>query len=450
MYRPFTFMVDNVRYITLLGLEMTAVIQKSDVVKFKNAMPFGVFMTSAIKPRPEMEKQAGVNFNTLPIADVKSAEEIDGSWVVDGTIDGKLFHLDASTVVYGDEVVFGNSTASQQPEIKPEQEQVKEQTKPAPVKEEPKPEPVKEEPKPVPAPVKEVPTPAPVREEPKPAPVKEEPKPAPVNEEPKPAPIKEETKTMPEPKEEFFYGFYHGSGKKKDSVTVLGNDGPSIGVEIGVEFVSRSASTTRQRRHDITIDTRPTTQKTRYPWQRVEDLDERDSILPKTPAVPSGVPTVAQEPVEKETNMAWLKTAPLDTIDRMEQLNAMAPLMTDTPADITPTEPIQAVHEDNKEVKEAFRSTLSPEINKVIGDIPHSALGSIEAFTTVDIDFSLLEQQGEVYCIDHRWQKFGKWYCIDIVNRYARYFYNPKLGVSIEIPTAVCKEWLNIISGVQQ
>lgn len=428
MYRPFTFMVDNVRYITLLGLEMTPVIQKSDVVNFKNAMPFGVFMTSSIKPRPDMEKQAGVSFNTLPIADVKSAEEVDGSWIIEGSIGDKLFHLDANTLIYGEEVVFGDASIHEHTEE--EQVPVKEEPKQEEIKEESAPEPVKEEPKQEPAPVKE-----------EPAAVKEEPTPK----------IEPEMPIIAEAKEDFFYGFSFGSGKRKESVTVLGNDGPAVGLEIGVEFVSRSAITApRQRRQDLTIDTRPAGHMARYPWQRVEEIDERESILPKTPSVPSGVPTVAPEPVEKESNTAWLKNAPIDTVERMKQLNEMAPSLGDTPADITPTEPVQAVHEDNKEVKEAFRSTLSPEINKVIGDIPHSALGSIEAFTTVDIDFPLLEQQGEVYCIDHRWQKFGKWYCIDIVNRYARYFYNPKLGVSIEIPTAVCKEWLNIISGSQQ
>lgn len=442
MYKPFTFMLDNTRYITLLGLERTDVIQKSDVSKYKNAMPFSVFMTSAIKPRPAMEKQAGISFNSAPIVTVESSKEEDGNWIVDGTLQGKKFHLDATSITVGDEVVYGDAKEESVPAEEP-----------ASVLEEPV---VKEEPAQAPAPE---PAPAPVKEETvKEEPVKEEPVLA--KEEPKPAPMPEKAAPIPEkpapvaskPDDApFVYGITFGSGTTKEQPTLLGNNGPSASLEIGVEFTSGSRYTPpHQRRREFMGETRTAQPKARYPWQRVEDIDEREKAKPAEPFVPSGVPAVAPDIVEKDTTDAWQKNTPLDSKEQLQKLNEMAPVSTDTPADITPAEPVTVFHDASKEVKEAFRSTLTPEINKVIGDIPHSILGPIEAFTTGDIDLSMLEQQGEVYCIDHRWQKCGKWYCIDIVERYARYFYNPKLSVSIEIPTAICKEWLNIVSGAAQ
>ena len=435
MYKPFTFMLDNTRYITLLGLERTDVIQKSDVSKYKNAMPFSVFMTSAIKPRPAMEKQAGISFNSAPIVTVESSKEEDGNWIVDGTLQDKKFHLDATSIMVGDEVIYGDakeeSAPAKEPASVPEEPVRKEESAQAPAPE-PAPAPVKEET------VKE----EPVKEEPVPA--KEEPKPAPVPE--KPAPVESEPDDAP-----FVYGITFGSGTTKEQPTLLGNNGPSSSLEIGVEFTSGSRYTPpHQRRRDFMGETRTAQPKARYPWQRVEDIDEREKAKPAEPFVPSGVPAVAPDIVEKDTTDAWQKNTPLDSKEQLQKLNEMAPVSTDTPADIIPTEPVTVSHDASKEVKEAFRSTLTPENNKDIGDIPHSILGPIEAFTTGDIDKSMLEQQGEVYCIDHRWQKCGKWYCIDIVERYARYFYNPKLSVSIEIPTAICKEWLSIVSGATQ
>ena len=97
--------------------------------------------------------------------------------------------------------------------------------------------------------------------------------------------------------------------------------------------------------------------------------------------------------------------------------------------------------------KEAFIADLPHEIGKVIGDIPTSIIGNITEFTMKDVDLMALANKGEMYCIEKHWVRSGKWYCIDVVNRKARHFYNKSLGVSIEIPVSILKQWRQIIGG---
>lgn len=101
---------------------------------------------------------------------------------------------------------------------------------------------------------------------------------------------------------------------------------------------------------------------------------------------------------------------------------------------------------DNKALKEKLRSEFSPEVNEVIGKIPLEILGALAEFTMNPIDTETLNRNGELYCIDNRWHKCGKWYCIDVVNNASRYFFNSKINVNIEIPIKNCKDWLNAIS----
>lgn len=101
---------------------------------------------------------------------------------------------------------------------------------------------------------------------------------------------------------------------------------------------------------------------------------------------------------------------------------------------------------DNKALKEKLRSEFSPEVNEVIGKIPLEILGALAEFTMNPIDTETLNKNGELYCIDNRWHKCGKWYCIDVVNNASRYFFNSKINVNIEIPIKNCKDWLNAIS----
>lgn len=440
MYRPFTFMVENVRYITLIGLEMNDTIKASDVVNFKNAMPFSVFASSKINPKMTMEKQAGCQLNGLPIIKPTEAVEKDGAWFVKGMVEDKPFELTDSAILVGGEVVCGEGqqqVAEMPTEEKAEPEPVKEETAPEP-------EPVKEETVPEPEPPQQSAEPESVNEEPAPEPEPEE---VGTDHEPTPAP-------EPEPKEqpsldttEEFYGFKFGSGKMRDKPVILGGAVVEQSLAIGVELVSKQTYVPPHlRRREFEASIRPSTATVRYPWQRAEDMEE-ERAMPTQPYVPSGVPTVSPEPTEKVAKPTLFvpKTEP-EQVEHWEQAEKLAPTVTMETPHTTPQEPVAPSADENKELKEAFRSTLSPEVNKIIGDIPHSILGSIEAFTTNDIDEKALQEQGEVYCIDRRWQKCGKWYCIDVVNHYSRYFFNPKLSVSIEIPTATCKEWLNIVT----
>lgn len=103
------------------------------------------------------------------------------------------------------------------------------------------------------------------------------------------------------------------------------------------------------------------------------------------------------------------------------------------------------VTEDNKVAKQEFRAKLSPEINEVLGKIPPALLGPITEFTTRQIDTEALKDRGYAYCVDNRWHHSGRWYCIDVINDTARYFYNSHLDVSVSIPVATLREWSKLI-----
>lgn len=109
------------------------------------------------------------------------------------------------------------------------------------------------------------------------------------------------------------------------------------------------------------------------------------------------------------------------------------------------TEPV-AEQIDTKTLKENLRAGFSDEINSMIGDIPHALLGSISEFTMNDVNVERLKEQGSMYCIDGRWHKSGNWFCIDVVNKNARFFYNSKNNTYVEIPIKACRDWLQAVS----
>ena len=96
--------------------------------------------------------------------------------------------------------------------------------------------------------------------------------------------------------------------------------------------------------------------------------------------------------------------------------------------------------------KERLRAELSPEINAVIGDIPHPILGDIAEFTTEIVDQAVLREKGYIYCIDNHWHKAGNWFAIDQVSTSNRIFYNQRRNVCIEIPTRICLKWLHAVN----
>ena len=96
--------------------------------------------------------------------------------------------------------------------------------------------------------------------------------------------------------------------------------------------------------------------------------------------------------------------------------------------------------------KERLRAELSPEINAVIGDIPHPILGDIAEFTTEIVDQAVLREKGYIYCIDNHWHKAGNWFAIDQVSTSNRIFYNQRRNICIEIPTRICLKWLHAVN----
>jgi hypothetical protein len=138
---------------------------------------------------------------------------------------------------------------------------------------------------------------------------------------------------------------------------------------------------------------------------------------------------------DEELEAVWKQTSEPDTTERWEEATA-------TEEDSIEDEPTV----DNKALKEQLRSKFTSEVNAVIGDIPHSILGGITEFTTNPVNEEKLKEQGNLYCIDNRWHKCGNWYCIDVVNDSARYFFNSKSNVSIEIPVQDLKEWLEAVT----
>lgn len=433
MYIPYSFMWDGTRYVTLVGVEIDEYLQLTEVVNYKNAMPWSALHKGSTPATPNLEHQCGSKFTAVPIINADSFVEEDGYYLIKGVKDGKTVELTKEGLFEDGVLICGTGESA------PIEKEV--ESEPKPVKaEEPVPEEQAKEEEPI---KEELTTEKPEQEEP----VKEEP----VQEEPvKEEPVQETIGINPAMDEDFC-GFSAGTPLNQfDKETVLGTTSIDASLQIGVELHPNGAyEPPHKRRRDFGEVTQPAHPKTRYPWQHVEDVDEREVAKPQEPFTESGTPTVAPEPAPKSTEVDKAWAPPSEMGENWKQAEELAPSLTEEKKDIAPEAPTP-VNEVNKELKEAFRSTLSPEVNAVIGDIPHSILGSIEAWSTNDIDMKQLEEQGDIYCIDHRWQKCGKWFCIDLISRYTRYFYNSKLGVSLEIPTSTCKEWLNIVSGNNQ
>lgn len=142
-----------------------------------------------------------------------------------------------------------------------------------------------------------------------------------------------------------------------------------------------------------------------------------------------------KEEKQKETRERW-------------QMDVPSPVIAEVPASEVSVPVVTEPTKDRDALKAEVRKDLSPEVNDVIGNIPIELLRTITEFTSRDVDTQRLLLESDNYCIDNRWHKQGKWFCIDVVahSPATRYFFNSKLNVSIEIPIEVCKNWLNAIS----
>lgn len=112
---------------------------------------------------------------------------------------------------------------------------------------------------------------------------------------------------------------------------------------------------------------------------------------------------------------------------------------------VVTAEPVMSEADMKKKRKEELRASMSPAVASVIGNIPLECLCSISEFTSRPVDKAALDRDGDMFCIDNRWHRQGKWFCIDVVSNGSRYFFNSRLNVSIEIPVADCKAWYEAV-----
>ena len=179
-----------------------------------------------------------------------------------------------------------------------------------------------------------------------------------------------------------------------------------------------------------------------------EEVQPRASWRPR--------PIRQQEPVlsEEEQLMAkWQekKNAQLNRFEQpvayerqyepVDELEASIPKQ----ESVVTAEPVMSEADAKKKRKEELRASMSPAVASVIGNIPLECLCSISEFTSRPVNKAALDRDGDMFCIDNRWHRQGKWFCIDVVPNASRYFFNSRLNVSIEIPVADCKAWYEAV-----
>lgn len=103
--------------------------------------------------------------------------------------------------------------------------------------------------------------------------------------------------------------------------------------------------------------------------------------------------------------------------------------------------------EDKEKRLQELMSEQSDDVRIVLQKAPILLFGNaVRQFTTHPIDEEKLAEERSGYCIDNRWYKCGDWFAIDVIPHTARYIYNCKLGVSIEIPRSVHREYFTLNS----
>ena len=158
------------------------------------------------------------------------------------------------------------------------------------------------------------------------------------------------------------------------------------------------------------------------------------------------IPTVETQPqlqhaVEVSADKlmkSWSKQAEPDMTKRWEE-PPKEPFPTVEP--ITEETAVTEIGDDLEQKKNEFLQYVDEPVKSILPTIPISLVGNIPEFTTNAVNTKALAEQMDNYCIDNRWHKSGKWYCIDVVNERARYFFNSRQNVSIQIPMSVLREW---------
>lgn len=259
--------------------------------------------------------------------------------------------------------------------------------------------------------------------EPEPDPVKEPEK----EEEQKPAPVVEE-----EPKDDV------KSNTTTESVTMDAHGTEdhidmSVGFHMGVVSApmdERQFGRGSINRDGFTIHARPMYKAVERPVLRpVEHVEVTDDEnAPDNPlAIDPEIENAPDKPVA---------TVPNEVLQRLS--NRWAPNQT--------SEQPKRDDSPQKQIKDRLRAKFSPEVNAVIGDIPHLLLDDISEFTMNPVDYSALQDNGISYCIQQHWHKCGNWFCIDVVSSRKRVFYNSKKNLVVDIPVEDCKAWLKAVS----
>ena len=397
-----------------------------------------------------------------PLAELDpSTIQIDGSYIVGkGTVEIDGIHYEITINPTSVDWVALDAPEPTQEDVPenvveetPANEVAAETPVPVPVEETPKPE-VISEPEPVPEPVPEpepepVPAPAPdFMQPPVPEPVHEEvpsyAHPTPVSEGFMNKPVADkpvENFSEPTDKRKFTgVGMTIGSLKGTPSNLVLGHTRRNVsGITLNGNMPE--PNTTEDYR----------SRALKRPFNRTFMQEEAQSRAPWRPR-----PIRQQEPVlsEEEQLMAkWQekKNAQLNRFEQpvsyerqyepVDELEASIPKQ----ESVVTAEPVMSEADAKKKRKEELRASMSPAVASVIGNIPLECLCSISEFTSRPVDRAALDRDGDMFCIDNRWHRQGKWFCIDVVSNGSRYFFNSRLNVSIEIPVADCKAWYEAV-----
>lgn len=256
--------------------------------------------------------------------------------------------------------------------------------------------------------------------EPEPEPEKE-PEPAPAPEpEPEPKPVPE-----PEPEPEV-----------KASAAAPAVDDPidmSVGFHMGAvntPMAERQFGRGSLSPEGFTIHARP-----------VYKAVERPVLRPVEHVVPT---TEEKQPVESLPIDPEIENAPDRPVATVP--NEVLQRLSDRWAPNQSSEQPKREESPQKQIKDRLRAKFSPEVNAVIGDIPHLLLDDISEFTMNPVDYSALKDNGVSYCIQQHWHKCGNWFCIDVVSSRKRVFYNSKKNLVVDIPVEDCKAWLKAVS----
>lgn len=402
------------QFVTIDGLEESDA--KVIASKLKgNLMPFSV--ARADRTANMLFREISIDgIGNLPVLEVESSEVVDGIYIVKGTATVKDKKVNVLVDGTGVHIDGGEEEPEPEPETEPESE----------------PEVVEPEPETEPEPIPEIVEPQSEEEEvvePEPImnkPVDPEPEPI-MNEPAEHEPVITPTEYAPGKQGIVFRrpkdlqsatnktGLMIGAPRHKKGFVI---NGPMPAPNFSVDYRYRPL-------REVSVTGRPV----------------HTEFVPVEPEpVQSTAPIPTPEPIP----------APVPKASSFKKHNTFVEMPEPEPEPEPVKEPERKrssnADDSYKAAKEAVRAKMSPEVNAVIGDIPHAMLGDITPYTTKPIDKNNLETMQDLYCINNGWLNVGNWYCIDVVKESARYFYNSNMGVSIQIDLKTIKQWKEVVA----